>query len=415
LPTYRPASARDVQQELRQIILQQLPAHSFLRLRIEPPRIPTPTATSWYTPGGQQQQQQLQQQASSTISRRKVLTRIGIGALALGTGSIGWNIWQQANRHNDTLRTLNGYPGRVNALTWSPNNRYIASGTHDQSLYIHRIRTYRGRVRAETTGVWEGSNTLSFNRYGDYSPIASLSWSPEGDRLAVIRQGDLITLTPYGEQLSNLDIASGRTRMTPTLVAWSPYDTNFIATAGNTREAAIWDLTTGEQSYTSHYHTSFISAIACSPHTKEIASGDTNGYIMLWSMSGDAMVRIYDRHRTSASAAILALTWSPGGHYIASTAQGQAVHVWRTSDLQHRLIYTGHTGDVNALAWSPGGHYIASASDDGTVQVWVALSGKHFYTYSGHDGPVRSVTWSPDGRYIASGGDDKTVQIWQPE
>ncbi len=53
--------------------------------------------------------------------------------------------------------------------------------------------------------------------------------------------------------------------------------------------------------------------------------------------------------------------------------------------------------------------------DDGTVRLWDTRSGRKLRSLEGHSSKIWSVSWSPDGRRLASSGDDGTVRLWDSE
>jgi len=79
---------------------------------------------------------------------------------------------------------------------------------------------------------------------------------------------------------------------------------------------------------------------------------------------------------------------------------------------QKPLTLTGHASAVISVTFSPDGQWLASASNDRTVKVWGATSGQEALTLKGHTGLVYSVAFSPDGKRLASAGIDKTVKVW---
>ena len=111
--------------------------------------------------------------------------------------------------------------------------------------------------------------------------------------------------------------------------------------------------------------------------------------------------------------AVMGVSWSPDGKYIATASDDHTVKVWNAQSGALVCTYTGHSDEVYALAWSPNGKFIASGGGDNTIQVWDPLQcSSPLLTYSGHTSAVMAVAWSPDGREIISGGWDHTTQIW---
>ena len=75
---------------------------------------------------------------------------------------------------------------------------------------------------------------------------------------------------------------------------------------------------------------------------------------------------------------------------------------------------TGHTEAILSVSFSPCGNYLATASGDTTVRLWNLQTETPLFTLEGHTNWVQLVHWSPCGRFLVSGSMDKTVRIWNP-
>jgi WD40 repeat protein len=151
----------------------------------------------------------------------------------------------------------------------------------------------------------------------------------------------------------------------------------------------IWSIVAKKETIV-HKICSNTDAIAWSPDSKRIATGDLDT-IRIWNtLTGDCIATYKIQEKNDFDPSIGAIAWSPDGRYIASASRdynGQdgrssnAVQVWDISMSQCIFTYYSHVGLVDAVAWSPDGTRIASASLDrfsstysrmATIHIWVA-------------------------------------------
>ncbi|EFH82766.1 serine/threonine-protein kinase [Ktedonobacter racemifer] len=101
-----------------------------------------------------------------TLSRRSMLLIGALGAVTLvGGGTGGFLFWRE---HLGQLFTYQGHTDIVYAVAWSPDGKWIASGSADK-----------------TVQVWNTSDgSLAFTYQGHSNAVDAVAWSPDKKRIA---------------------------------------------------------------------------------------------------------------------------------------------------------------------------------------------------------------------------------------
>ncbi len=290
-----------------------------------------------------------------------------------------------------------------------PDGTRIANGSWDRTVQIWNARsgstflTYKGHRTGLTIAAWspDGKYIASGSIYTTYTTIY-------GDDSYDITTGDL----QIWDAMTGVTVYTQPMRGTA-MVAWSP-DGKYIASCGAEENGPLYvqDTTPGKEGFYHYkeFYESGVVGLAWSPNGRYIATSYENQreQVKVWNPSTKVLLCSYSGHSEDCRC----LAWSPDGKQIASGGDDSTVHVWNVATGSLILTYHGHADEILAVAWSSNGRYIASGSCDKTVQVWDATDGGHVYTYRGHSDAVTAVAWSPDGTRIASGSSDHTVQVW---
>jgi len=151
-----------------------------------------------------------------------------------------------------------------------------------------------------------------------------------------------------------------------------------------------------------------VLSVAFSPDGKLLATGDSNGVVILWDTSSKRKILTCTGH----SKLIYSVAFSANGQTIASGSADQTLRLWNIPTGECFQTLHGHTSWVRSVAFSADGETIASGSDDQTIRLWNISSGECFQTLYGHTNRVYSVAFSADGQTLASGSSDQTLRLW---
>ncbi|CAI7613168.1 unnamed protein product [Penicillium pancosmium] len=289
------------------------------------------------------------------------------------------------------LQTLEGHSRSVASVTWSPDGSRLASGSYDQTI-----------------GIWDpvtGQCTSTLEGHSDW--VRSIVWSPDGSRLAsgsydqTIRIWDPAT----GQCISTLKEYS----TSVTSIAWSP-DGSRLVSGSDYQTIRIWDPVTSQCISVFEGRSRSVLSVVWSPDGSRLASGSRDQRIRIWDPVTGQCTSTLEGHSDD----VTSIAWSPDGSRLASGSRDQTIRIWHPVISQCTSTLEGHSDDVTSIAWSPDGSQLASGSRDQTIRIWHPVISQCTSTLKGHSNDVTSIAWTPDGSQLASGSHDQTIRIWDP-
>jgi len=297
---------------------------------------------------------------------------------------------KKISEHSFLDKTLTGHSDSVQSVVYSPDGRYLASGSGDKNIKIWEVAT--GKQLRTLTGH---SDTVS-----------SVLYSPDGRYLASGSNDKNIKIweVATGKQLRTLTGHYGEVYS----VIYSP-DGRYLASGSWDKNIKIWEVATGKQLRTLTGHSSPVLSVVYSPDGRYLASGNGDKNIKIWEVATGKQLRTLTGH----SGSVWSVVYSPDGRYLASGNGDKTTKIWEVATGKKLRTLTGHSNVVWSVVYSPDGRYLASGSWDKTTKIWEVATGKKLRTLTGHSYRVYSVAYSPDGRYLASGSGDKTIKIWR--
>ncbi len=290
------------------------------------------------------------------------------------------------------------------------SNHYRDSWSADGKILAGR--TYSKMGSSDSSGrLWESNGLLRCKLEGQGSNKGSpkLEWSPDGKLVAgsgpSSKDGSCTTLflweTTTGRIVRKLVGHNGEIRS----LSWSP-DGQMIATSADDKTLRLWDAQTAQLIRSVELPASLMNFSywsAWSPNSRFLAlrkNSDSNNTsyadILLWDrLSGKSAILGQKEDR------ICALAWSPDSRLLGTGDELGQVQLWECPGGKKLRSLTGHTDGITALAWNPDSSLLASGSADSTTRIWHSKKGIHLLTLLGFaNGSWTAV--SPEGFFDGS-------------
>ncbi len=251
-----------------------------------------------------------------------------------------------------TLRQiLRGHTGAINRIAWSPDGRYLASPSDDNTIRIWDVS------EGKCISILEGH----------ISRVNSVAWSPNGNSL--VSGSDDNKLYIWGWDL---------------------------------KKAVVFDVLYG--------HRGRVHSVHWSPDGYQVASGSNDKRIIIWDANTKAIVKELQSGYDG-----WCVKWSPNGNILASGSQDEkAVALW-DKDFQLQQKYSTGPNYAFDISWSHSRKIIAVGFQDKTIKVFDSDTLNVIISLEGHTKEIVSVSFSANDLILASKSKDGTIQLWRTD
>jgi WD40 repeat protein len=177
--------------------------------------------------------------------------------------------WDAQEGSNLAVCPISVYPG---TLAWSPDSRALAGITSNGGIAIALFHA-----------PWSTCDKTISRPAG----VNALSWSPDGKYLATVEGGQQVHVIDVAGDRPVTDIPAPKKVRPYVVPAWSPPDGKELAFATEDRKVVVWDLGEKKVTYTFTGHTRPINAVAYLGDGKTLISG-SNGGVRFWDLEKNA-------------------------------------------------------------------------------------------------------------------------------
>lgn len=203
--------------------------------------------------------------------------------------------------------TIDGHEGRVEALSISPNGKFLASGGRDKFLKLWSIRSLNFK-------------TESSFEHG----ITALEWGPKGKAIAVAVHREVHVLNASSLELTRR--LSGHQHLVSSL-SYSPRSkSHTLVSGGFDLSARAWNTKRGKELWLFGGNGGGIQAVDFSPDGEWVATAGDDGEVKTYSLvSGQEQLRFLGH-----KGRVLDVRLGPDGRSVISSGDDGTVRVWST-------------------------------------------------------------------------------------
>lgn len=259
-----------------------------------------------------------------------------------------------------------------------------------------------------TVKIWNVESGALVRTLEAGSDVNWLNWHPKGN----------VVLAGSADQSAWMWLATSGTVMqvfhghadSVTCGGFTP-DGKQVVTGSDDCTLRIWSPKMGScvHSMLGHdFHKGGLTSIAFHHQLPLIMSAAQDGSVKLSNYETGKIVGSFVGHGSSVEAVAMSHT----SNWIASGSTDGKLIVWDMQTQQKR-IDAKVDGAITSLSWHPEQPLIYAASADGHARVWDARNGEVVHVYTGHSDMILSMKISRDGKWILTGSDDTSARLYE--
>jgi len=269
--------------------------------------------------------------------------------------------------------------------------------------------------------------TLLFNllipvlgQHSGLEEISSLTWSQDGNNLAVLVSGGVEGICPYypnSSFVAIMDIVDNSFMPRSEIGAefgcfHNSVDFNTagtqLALGSSQGVTLIWSLETNERVLGYQGGQSLHKVIWNSRADNVFAINESTVDVY----SSTQSQRLYGWTLPVQTETIVDASLSPDGDKLAIAISDGSIYIWNINTNFNDIVFVEHQNQVTAVAWNPYSSLVASGDITGRLILWDAVTGQVSATFNEHTASIFDLDWNRDGVTLASTAADGRLILW---
>ena len=296
-----------------------------------------------------------------------------------------WNLGK-----NKEEFSLIGHSSSVLAIAFNFNSKYLISGSSDDSLKIWNLETKKLE------------NTLNYSSQVDCilcSKIQNIAYFGCGDgyvRSLSLNERKIQYSTPKANESSFKGIALDSSER---LLFYSDY--NVIN---------VFDLTTQSFLFSFQGHArDNINGLVYLCNSSKLISCSSDKSIKIWNLGG---IRRNKMIRFEKDKITLGMIIASDKNLLICALNNGEIKIWNMNDGSVYYRTQAHAGSVKSVQVSSSQEIFSSGADDKLIKVWSLNEKKLLFTLVGHTGTVYGLLFIKNDKMLVSCSSDESIRFW---
>jgi len=290
---------------------------------------------------------------------------------------------------------LRGHDRSALTIAWHPSRSELATGGQDGVVRLWGLDASAARA------------VLPVGEQGSW--VEHLAWSPDGRFLAASAGKSFRIWSVDAASSPQLvaDVPAHKT--TVSALSWMPSGGGVVSSCYG--GAWLWNVGTQKPVRPFPYDGALLS-LSVSPSGEYLASGNLDGSVHLFRTDSEQ-----NWHMSGYPMKVTSVRFDHNGLNL-FTASGSALVSWNMKKFEGTggRLFKGHLGWIQEIACHPNLSLAATVGEEGLLCIWEPQTTKPILSQEvNKSGGLSSVAWSPRGTWLATGTNDGVVSLFSVE